>query len=183
MLQVEDAVLAALLASGVALSRGCELEGWRRGEVDWEDENDARALGQRGQGARHLTHVTLRPKQGAALRPLREAVKKVRSVILEMILKCVITSRSLHQKFVETHRNNSGILTPKGSDEEMDELAPLIVPCLALFCFGTKAVDPITFSGEPGVINSPGILNKKQRKSSRKCLSCQKPREMLAPTF
>lgn len=79
MLQVEDAVLAALLASGVALSRGCELEGWQRGEVDWEDESDARPLGQRGPRARHLTHVTLRPKQGAALRPLREAVKKARA--------------------------------------------------------------------------------------------------------
>ncbi|XP_052123400.1 echinoderm microtubule-associated protein-like 1 isoform X4 [Frankliniella occidentalis] len=38
------------------------------------------------------------------------------------------------------------LLTRQSSDVKLDELAPLSIPCLALFCLQPKAIHPVTFS-------------------------------------
>ncbi|KAK3911366.1 Cilia- and flagella-associated protein 61 [Frankliniella fusca] len=124
--EVEAALLSELEGAGVAVCRGCELEGWLCGEPDW-----LRAAGAGGGGGGRLggggggggggpasglyaTHFTFRPKE-------RDGVNKTFGLLI-------------------------GLLRPRDSEQREDETAPVSVPCLALLCFQPKAIHPVTFS-------------------------------------
>lgn len=77
--EVEATVLASLEASGIGLSRGCELEGWTCAEPDWllQLREDGQEQGQGShEGAAYATHVVFKPKLGANVKPLHNLVTK-----------------------------------------------------------------------------------------------------------